>query len=308
MDWTVSAPDRLDTFLQKTGYFLSRGRAQSAIEREEVSVNGVTLTKASHALRAGDSVSYAQSDEVVVSDVQSIDLHLTVLYEDDACIVIDKPAGIAVHPGAGMPQDEPTILHGAAHLFAERGIPFSTDAVLVHRLDRETTGCLLLAKTPAAHLALQKQFEERTVRKEYLAIVSGIPSPPSAAIDSPIGRSTKDRTKMSVLGATRSREAKTSYRTLAAGQDTALLLCELHTGRTHQIRVHLSALGHPLLGDPSYASARSTKIVQEHHIANLCLHARTLRFRSPADGKEHDCEAPLPGTFAQALAELGLHI
>lgn len=305
--WTVTSPDRLDLFLAKDGRVLSRSKAKDMIERGLVTVNGAAVTKPSHRLEEGDTVALEESeDEAIPSDIEPVDLKLSVLHEDDACLVIDKPAGIAVHPGAGMGPDDRTMLNGIAFLFAERGLPFSADAVLVHRLDIDTTGCLLVAKTPEAHRFLQKQFEERTVRKEYLAAVAGVPDPPSAVIDASIGRSSSDRTKMTIYGSGKTRAARTTYRTLYSTKDAALLACELHTGRTHQIRVHLSSLGHPILGDETYANPLAERVAHAHGIEAICLHAWRLRFQ-PYDGAAPvACESALPSPFADAIAKTGL--
>ncbi|MDD3896914.1 MAG: RluA family pseudouridine synthase [Candidatus Peribacteraceae bacterium] len=302
----VTAKQRLDLFLVAEAG-LSRARVQGLIKEGRVKVNGHAVTKVAQVLHAGEVVVLASSDHVPKDSAVTwpADLKLTVLYEDDACLVLNKPAGYAVHP-APTTKGEKTILHGVAHLFNARSLPFSADAVLVHRLDRETTGCLLIAKTAEAHGALQKQFEERTTRKTYLALVAGVPQPPEAVIDAPVGRQLTDRTRMSVFKTSVSREAKTTYRTLSASQGCAFLACDLHTGRTHQVRVHLSSIGHPILGDPTYRSPESEKLTEEFAVQNLCLHAWQLTFRSPADGEKHTVEAPLPATFKTAIQSVGV--
>jgi 23S rRNA pseudouridine1911/1915/1917 synthase len=240
------------------------------------------------------------------STIAPRDLKLPVLYEDTACLVINKPAGIAIHPAPGIKVNEPTILHGIAHLCRKKRLPFSPSQVLVHRLDRETTGCLLIAKTPEAHAALQKQFKDRTISKTYLAIVAGTPKEAEATIDAPVGRNVRERTKMSVLGATRSRAAQTTYRVLSQSKSVALLACDLHTGRTHQIRVHLAAIGHPVLGDRTYLSPESEELTREHGIGNLALHAWKLSFVSPVKKGTETVTAPLPQEFRRTLFTLGL--
>lgn len=299
--WTVDLPDRLDTFLAKDGRMISRAKAQVAIETGEVQVNEEVATKSSMRLQEGDLVTYAPERPFLAAGesdpIEHVDLHLEILYDDEACFVINKPAGIAVHPGSGMPADEKTILHGIA-----------PTAALVHRLDRETTGCLLIAKNPEALLFLQKQFEDRAVQKTYLAIVAGIPDPPAAVIDASIGRSTVDRTKMTVLGSGKSREARTTYTTLQSASGAALLRCDLHTGRTHQLRVHLHAISHPILGDSSYTNAMSDRLSADFAIENLCLHSWKLQFMSPADQKVHEVVAVLSESFACALRTLGMQV
>jgi len=304
--WIVSFPDRLDAFLAKEGRTLSRAKAQEAIETGSVFVNEEVVTKVAFRLQEGDVVQMEETEEVPTSDIEPVDLHLPVLFEDDACMVLDKPAGISVHPGAGMGPDEMTMLNGIAFLFADRKLPFSAESVLVHRLDKETTGCLLVAKTPEAHRFLQKQFEDRSVKKEYLALVAGVPSPPSAVIDASIGRSASDRTRMTIYGSGKSREARTTYRTLGATKESALLLCELHTGRTHQIRVHLSSLGHPILGDGTYTSQLSERLSDQYDIRDLCLHAWKLQISSPASKKPVTAMAPIPKQFEDSMKKAGI--
>lgn len=308
----VSLPDRLDTFLATKPQVLSRARAQRAIERGEVAVNEEIVTKPAHRLQEGDAVELETGSEEATATIEPIDLRLEVLYEDAACAVIDKPAGIAVHPGAGMAPGERTILNGIAFLYEGWGLHFSASSVLAHRLDKETTGCLLVAKTPAAHLALQRQFADRLVDKRYLALVAGIPSPASAVIDAPIGRSVSHRTRMDVIGVGKSRDARTTYRTLAtssaASGGAALLECTLHTGRTHQVRVHLAAIRHPVLGDGTYATDLGERISQEFDIRSLCLHAWKLTFRSPADAREHAVVAPVPRALRMIAERLGIAV
>ncbi len=294
---------RLDSAITVDGGVISRIKARDLIKGGAVMVNGRIARKAAAIVGPEDVIEISATGEPVTETrIQAADLKLEVLYEDDACLVINKPAGIPVHPGAGIPRDAVTILHGIVHLFAERGIPFSSASVLVHRLDKDTTGCLLIAKTPAAHKALQMQFEHRTVKKFYLALVAGIPQPPAATIDASIGRSTGDRTKMTILGSSKTREAQTTYRTLATGgNNAALLSCELHTGRTHQIRVHLHGIGHPILGDPTYRTAGSEKLSLASGIDFLCLHAWKLTFVSPADQQEHEVMAPVSQRMKEAM-------
>lgn len=308
-EWIVSLPARLDVFLTGEGAATSRVKARDVIKAGCVMVNGRIARKAALVLKEGDKVEMSATEEPVTETrIESLNLKVEVLYEDDACMVVNKPAGLSVHPGAGMPLTESTLLNGIVYLFAERKIPFSSSAVLVHRLDKETTGCLLVAKTAAAHKELQKQFEDRTVKKIYLAIVAGIPDPPMAMIDASIGRSTANRTKMTVFGSAKTRDARTTYKTLDASDETALLACELHTGRTHQIRVHLHSIGHSILGDDTYMSALSEDVQEKYAIHDLCLHAWQITFISPVDKKEHMVQAPVSTVMNESLNILGLKI
>ncbi|MBT3293099.1 RluA family pseudouridine synthase [Candidatus Peregrinibacteria bacterium] len=301
--WIVSETQRLDAFLADQNDSVSRARIQKAISSGFVEVNGEEVLKIPYKLKEGDQVVLkSQWDErLEETEIIAFDLSIPVIYEDDDCLVIDKLAGYAVHPGSGMAEDEKTILHGVAYLFKERSIPFSSDSVLVHRLDKDTTGCLLIAKTREAHELLQSQFEKRDVNKSYLAIVFGVPNPSKALIDSPIGRNLTDRTKMSVLRTGKSREAKTSYLTLDSTDDTALLQCDIYTGRTHQIRVHLQSIGFPVIGDSSYGSNESNSFSNSMNIKNICLHAWKLSFLSPTKMKVIDLTIPPPDSFVDAL-------
>ncbi|MFA6038952.1 MAG: RluA family pseudouridine synthase [Candidatus Peribacteraceae bacterium] len=305
-EWTVPLPERLDVFLASEGRMLSRAKAQKAIEEGLVRVNDARASKASMRLQEGDRVTVRIVEREEENPFAPADLGLAVLYEDDACLVLNKPAGVAVHPGAGMAPGEQTLLNGVAFLFSAQSRSFSADAVLVHRLDKDTTGCLLIAKDPASHATLQKQFETRTVRKQYLALVAGVPERSAAMIDAPIGRSTANRTQMAVRGSSTSREAQTTYHVLESKGQAALLLCDLHTGRTHQVRVHLSSIGHPVLGDGTYRNDLSERLGDEFDVPSLCLHAWKLAFTSPADGKEHHVEAPLPREFEGVLERMGV--
>jgi 23S rRNA pseudouridine1911/1915/1917 synthase len=302
MEFTADASGRLDALIAAQDSALSRSKIQKAVKVGSVSVNGTVISKSSYTLKEGDQVHIEQLEiRIPTAKIHPVDLHLEVLFEDDAVIVLNKPAGIAVHPGHSMEKDEMTILHGVAHLFSERDIPFSADSVLVHRLDKPTTGCLTVVKNNNSFAALQKQFEQRTTKKTYIAVVAGVPEHTVATIDAPIGRNLTDRTKMSVLKTSVSRDAKTTYRVLDSKEDCALLECDLHTGRTHQIRVHLSSIGHPILGDLPYGSPASKKVSNQYSVKGLCLHAREITFVSPADSKEHIVEAPLSDTITAIL-------
>lgn len=305
---------RLDQFLSGKDDIKSRSLAKKMIESGLVRVNGKKVKKASSTVPALARVEYAVP-EGLIPEYAGVATFLPVLYEDDECMVIDKPRGISVHPGSGMKAGEETIVHALKPLFAIRAVPFSASEVLVHRLDKDTTGCLLIAKNPKAHMALQKQFANRTVEKTYLTLVTGIPFPPAAIIDAPIGRHASERTRMSVHQATASRGAKTTYRTLGTTRgknpaphtfnDLALLSCDLHTGRTHQIRVHLKSIGHPVIGDKSYGNLHSVETARELGIGFLCLHAWKVQFLSPV-GKKVGVVSALPEEFVEILDVLGI--
>jgi 23S rRNA pseudouridine1911/1915/1917 synthase len=297
---------RLDQYLGDSAHCRSRSEACKLIHAGVVKLNGKKCLKPSISVKAGDRLELSLPSPPPVQDPDAKQIALPVLYEDAACMVIDKPAGVIVHPGHGMKPDDTTILAALAPLFRERDLPFHPSSVLVHRLDKDTTGCLLVAKTPEAHLLLQKQFAGREVRKTYLALVAGLPSPAAAVIDAPIGRHKHHRTRMSVMDASsKLREAKTTYRTLAHCDVAALLACDLHTGRTHQIRVHLSTIGHPILGDETYGNDRSKTLAEESGIDRICLHAWKFSFSS-LKGKRVEVESSMPEKLEKALENLGI--
>jgi len=221
---------------------------------------------------------------------------IPILYEDTACFVINKPADLTVHPASST--QEQTLIDILREPYPE--------ACLVHRLDKGTTGCLLVAKSDADCEALQSQFKDRTVKKQYLAICAGVPEKKKATIDAPVGRNLLNRTKMSLFRTGTSREAQTTYEVLAQTDECSLLRCEIHTGRTHQIRVHLSAIGHPIVGDEKYGSEASKKLSEKIDISSPLLHAHTLEFTSLETGERVRVEAPVPEKFQEAVEELRL--
>ncbi len=265
-------------------------------------MNSKIILKPSAKVTAGDSVIVGTPPLSSPSKKDSLPSSLAILFEDPSCFVICKPAGMIVHPGAGVKNDAVTVLSEARKLFAAREIPYHAHAVLVHRLDKDTTGCLLLAKTPADHLLFQKQFADRKIQKTYLAIVHGVPKLAHARIDAPIGRSPSDRRAMSVFSGSKSREAFTTYHVLGVSKnsDSSLLSVDLHTGRTHQIRVHLESIGHPVLGDSMYG-----KLANNESLPSICLHAWKLAFTLP-NGKQQQVIAPPSTSFLSALKERGI--
>ena len=307
MEFIVESAGRLDATISEQNEELSRNKIQALIKNGSVCVNGVVQKKPAHSVCEGDEVSVdiATEDVEIETVINPVDQNLPVLYEDDSLMILNKPAGIAVHPGHAMDAAEETLLSGISYLFSERQIPFRPDSVLVHRLDKPTTGCICIAKDPKSFAALQKQFQERSVQKNYVAIVSGVPEHASATIDAPIGRNVTDRTKMSILKTSHSRDAQTSYTVVDHTHYVALLSCDLHTGRTHQIRVHLTSIDHPILGDDTYNTTTSMQQTEEYGIQNLCLHARSLKLCSPSGG-EIEVQAPLPDSFSAALGSSSL--
>jgi 23S rRNA pseudouridine1911/1915/1917 synthase len=294
---TVAKPMRLDQFVAHA-FHLSRSQAAKRTEEGCVQCNGEIVTKASKKVRAGDIITLRIKENTVHLQPATCNLQpeaIPVLYEDSTCLVVDKPAGITVHP-ARTTKGEPTLIDIVRKQYGE-------NLQLVHRLDRETTGCLLIAKTTEAHDILQKQFKNRTVKKSYLAIVAGVPKEKRATIEANIGRSLMNRMKMSLFRTGTSREASTSYEVLRHANEVSLLRCDLHTGRTHQIRVHLSSIGHPILGDEKYGNDSSTALAKKLNIPSLMLHAEALKFVSPDTSEEVHISAETPITMKIAIAE-----
>ena len=220
-----------------------------------------------------------------------------ILFEDEDLIVLDKPAGMVVHPGAG--NMDGTLVNALLHHCPTlSGIGGKERPGIVHRLDKETSGCLVVAKNDATHRELSKQFAARTLKKIYLALVAGQLKKAAGTIDAPIGRHPVHRQRMSISRTSRGRSAMTEYRVVRAGVEMSLVECALHSGRTHQIRVHLHHLGNPVLGDKLYAAKTAKGFPRQ------MLHAWRLGFTHPRTGKWMEFEAPLPEDFRATLARL----
>jgi 23S rRNA pseudouridine1911/1915/1917 synthase len=283
---------RLDRFLAISLPQFSRSRLQTLIEQGFVRLNG-EKPRARALVRKDDVV---QVEEPPVEKIGAAPeaIPLQVLFEDDDLLVIDKPAGMVVHPGAG--NQEHTLVNALlAHCTTLSGIGGKERPGIVHRLDKETSGCLVVAKHDAAHRELSKQFAARTVKKTYLALVAGRLKKPSGTIDAPIARHPVHRQRMSVAKPERGRSAKTEYRVVRSGSEISLVECQLHSGRTHQIRVHLHHLGHPVLGDKLYAAKSARDFPRQ------MLHAWRLGFTHPRSGEWKEFEAAIPSDFAAVL-------
>ncbi len=280
---------RLDQFLASNVPALSRVRLQDLIKSGHVTLNG-SATKPGARLRTGDAIRLTEPPATPV-ETAAEDIALEVLFEDDDLIVINKPAGLVVHPAAGNWSGTlvNALLH---HCPALSGIGGEQRPGIVHRLDKETSGCLVAAKNDLAHQALARQFAGREVTKIYLALAAGKLARRSGVIEAPINRHPVQRKKMTVVPAGRGREAKTSYRVLAELPQGTLVECTLHSGRTHQIRVHLKHLGNPVLGDELYGKRAG--------FARQMLHAWRLGFAHPRTNEKMNFESPIPPDFVEA--------
>lgn len=278
----------------------SRSEASAALAAGSVSVGGSVVTKASHRLAVGDVVEIAADPHRAPVEVSADpDVDVRVVHQDDDVIVVDKPPGLVVHPGPGHTGS--TLVHGLLARYPElAGVGEPERPGLVHRLDRGTSGLLVVARTPAAHESLVSQLSSHAVERIYTALVWRHPEHVTGVVDAPIGRSRRDPLRMAV--AVDGRPSRTHYRverTFTEPVVVALLTCELETGRTHQIRVHLSSVGHPVVGDQLYGGQRSSLPMERPF-----LHARRLSFVHPGTGDEVAFESSLPEDLSAVLAGL----
>jgi 23S rRNA pseudouridine1911/1915/1917 synthase len=282
---------RLDQFLAKRLPEFSRSRLQQLIRDGFVRLNKST-SRPRQVVRRGDKIDLTEPPLEKIETLPER-IALEILFEDDDLIVINKPAGLVVHPGAG--HREHTLVNALLHHCTTlSGIGGKERPGIVHRLDKETSGCLVVAKNDAAHRELSKQFAARTVEKIYLALVAGQLRKPTGVIEEKIGRHPIHRERMSAT-TLRGRAAKTEYRVVRSSHRASLIECRLHSGRTHQIRVHLHHLGHPVLGDKVYAPRLAKNFPRQ------MLHAWKLGFSHPRTAEWKNFEAPLPDDFAAAI-------
>ena len=313
----VGAPasgTRLDLFLAAACSDLSRSRIQRLIQEGAVRVDGAAA-KRSHAMRAGESVT-VEVPEPRTPELLAEDIPLSILYEDDQLLAIDKPAGLVVHPAPGHPSG--TLVNALLHHVRDlEGVGGELRPGIVHRLDRDTSGVLLVAKTDRAHQMLSRQMRRRSLRKEYLAVVAGVPRVRKGEVSFAIGRDPRDRKRMKAIRTSSAgeelpagtREAKTLYEIerdwFALG--LALLRCRLVTGRTHQIRVHLAAADLPIVGDPVYGRPRYPRVRDRALEARLqsfprqALHAERIAFHHPTTQELVEVVAPVPQDLQDLL-------
>ncbi|MCW3063013.1 MAG: pseudouridine synthase, RluA family [Solirubrobacterales bacterium] len=282
---------RLDAFL--AGPLGSRARAARAIAEGRVRVDGAVARKA-HAVRAGELVEWEEAPE---EDEEATEpAEFAVAYEDDHLLVVDKPAGVVVHPGRGRPSGT------LAQALSDRAAGGEPErAGIVHRLDRGTSGLLVVARSEAVHDALKAQIAARDVRREYLALVLGRPESRTGTIDAPIGRDRQLRTRIST-DTDEPREARTHFALERALPEASVLRVTLETGRTHQIRVHFAAIGLPVAGDPEYGAAGAYGLERQF------LHAARLAFTHPVTGTAIDISSPLPADLEAALARASTNV
>lgn len=291
---------RLDQYLAGHLPELSRSRLQTLIKSGDIQVNG-KQEKPKYIVTRGDLISI-NIPEPAAAQAQPQEIPLHILYEDQHIVVVNKDSGMVVHPAAG--NADGTLVNALLHHCGDlAGIGGIERPGIVHRLDKDTSGCIIVAKNDAAHASLTSQFADRSTGKIYLAVVQGIPKETKGTIFTNIGRNPTNRLKMAVVNPGSGKAAITDWELLLTdpSTDTALILCTLHTGRTHQIRVHMLHLGHPLIGDPIYA--RIPK--QKAQTGRLMLHAWKLSITHPITQERLDFEAPIPPEYSPWLSSIG---
>jgi len=301
----IATPGRLDKAIaEATG--LSRARAQALIAAGSVEVDGTLQTSAKAKMAEGMHFRVTLPPPVPLAN-EPQDLPLVIVHEDEHLIVIDKPAGMVVHPAAGNPDG--TLVNALLHHCKGQlsGINGVERPGIVHRIDKDTSGLLVIAKSDAAHEGLAKLFADHSITRRYLAICAGHPSPAEGTISGRIGRSDANRKKMAVLpnDSRRGKHAVTHYKTLKKLNNCALIECRLETGRTHQVRVHCASIGHALLGDPIYGRtpAQLRNVLKDLGFERQALHAAILGFGHPITGEYIELRSELPADMQELIDE-----
>ena len=286
---------RLDSFLADTLEGISRSYLQKLIADQLILVNQKTV-KSNYKVKTGDQL-LVQIPEAAPVDILPEPMDLDIVYEDSDLLIVNKPVGLVVHPAHGHYSG--TLVNGLlAHCTDLSGINGKMRPGIVHRIDKDTSGLLMIAKNDMAHQHLAAQLKEHSIKRAYYALVQGVISEPAGLVDAPIGRHETDRKKMAVT-LKNSKEARTHYYVKERFARTTFIECRLETGRTHQIRVHMAYLGHPLVGDPLYGTRKNNL-----DFPGQALHAYALGFIHPRTGEELYFEAPLPEHFQMVLKDL----
>lgn len=289
-----NAGKRIDSYLAENTEY-SRAHIQKMIENDKILING-KKTKVSYKVQQNDEI-IMEKEEPKEIELKAQDIPVDVLYEDNDIIVVNKPKGMVVHPANGNPDG--TLVNAVMAICKDSlsGIGGEIRPGIVHRLDKDTSGTIVIAKNDKAHINLSEQIKNHKVEKTYIALVKGFVKENEATINMPIGRSTKDRKKMAVTK--NGKNAITHFKVIERFKNYTLLEVKIETGRTHQIRVHLSEIGYPIVGDTTYSNGKN-----EWGIKGQCLHAKSLKFKHPITGKEMFIEAPLPEYFQEVIEEL----
>lgn len=291
----INKGKRLDSYISDNMDKISRSFAQKLIENQQVTINGKN-EKASYKVCVGDKVQ-VDVPEAQDTKLKAQDIPVEVVYEDKDIIVVNKPKGMVVHPANGNPDG--TLVNAILAMCKDSlsGIGGEIRPGIVHRLDKDTSGLLIIAKNDEAHVKMSKQIQDRLVTKKYIALVKGVVKDDEATIDMPIARSKVDRKKMAVDKD--GKQAVTHFKVIKRYKRYTLLKIKIDTGRTHQIRVHMAKIGYPVVGDMVYSNGRN-----EFGVEGQMLHAKSLEFSHPITGKKMHLEAPLPEYFTKVLEEL----
>lgn len=288
---------RLDIFLAEWQN-ITRSAAQKLISGEYVTLNGAVPSK-NYKLRIGDEIE-CELPEPIPTDAQPQNIPIDIVYEDNDLLVVNKPRGMVVHPAPGNPDG--TLVNALLyHIKDLSGINGVIRPGIVHRIDKNTSGLLIVAKNDVAHLSLAEQIKAHSFEREYRAILVGTPKNDVGTIDAPIGRSPKDRKKMAIVS--NGRHAKTHYTVIEHFNGYSLAALKLETGRTHQIRVHMSSIGHPVFGDETYGGGH-TKLEAQIGLEGQCLHAKSIGFSHPTTGEFLRFDSELPEYFTEILQTL----
>jgi 23S rRNA pseudouridine1911/1915/1917 synthase len=298
---------RLDRALAATVPTLSRERLKALIRSGAVEAGGKPVRDPATKVRGEERLRVAVPEPTPAHN-EPQDIPLTIVFEDEHLLVIDKPAGLVVHPAAG--NLDGTLVNALLHHCAGKlsGIGGVARPGIVHRIDKDTSGLLVVAKTDVAHEGLAKQFAAHSIDRRYLAIVSGVPKTSEGKVDAPLARSATNRKKIAIVEGNRGKRAVTHWRRLTALKDAALVECGLETGRTHQVRVHMASIGHPLLGDPVYGRSGRThgKLLKDLGFHRQALHAAELGFTHPVTKNRLSFSSPMPPDMQELMAGLGV--
>jgi 23S rRNA pseudouridine1911/1915/1917 synthase len=298
---------RLDRALAAAVPTLSRERLKALIRSGAVEAHGSAVRDPSLKVK-GDEALRVAVPEPAPAHNEAQDIPLTVVFEDDHLLVVDKPAGLVVHPAAG--NLDGTLVNALLHHCAGKlsGIGGVARPGIVHRIDKDTSGLLVVAKSDVAHEGLARQFAAHSIDRRYLAIVSGVPRTAAGTVDAPLARSAVNRKKIAIVEGSRGKRAVTHWKRLEVLSDAALIECRLETGRTHQVRVHMASIGHPLLGDPVYGRSGKShgKLLKELRFQRQALHAAELGFTHPVTKNRLSFSSPMPPDMQELKRQLGV--
>jgi 23S rRNA pseudouridine1911/1915/1917 synthase len=298
---------RLDRALADAVPTLSRERLKALIRSGAVESEGSAVRDPAVKVKGDEAVRLAVPEPAPAHN-EPQDIPLTIVFEDEHLLVVDKPAGLVVHPAAG--NFDGTLVNALLHHCAGKlsGIGGVARPGIVHRIDKDTSGLLVVAKTDVAHEGLAKQFAAHSIDRRYLAIVSGVPKASSGIVDAPLARSATNRKKIAIVEGQRGKRAVTHWSRLELLNDAALVECRLETGRTHQVRVHMASIGHALLGDPVYGRAGKThgRLLKELEVRRQALHAAELGFTHPVTKHRLSFSSPMPPDMQELKRALGV--